>query len=182
MTCPLPHQTLLFQWLGVNLGGWLLLERGPSEPFFEDQNAPGDEEWAFCQLMRQRGHAEEVFEAHRSKHFVEDDIVRMKALGLNAVRVPFGYWCVTGPTEGDAYVGPCLHHLDNVVAWCEKHGLQVNKTEKKRGKDNSTSLKFSAIVFALTHTHPCSPLLHHYFGFALLFFREGFRLSVFLPC
>lgn len=30
-----------------------------------------------------------------------------------------------GPTSGDPYVGPCIHHLDNVVKWCERHGLQV---------------------------------------------------------
>lgn len=122
---PPPPRPARPQWLGVNLGGWLLLERGPSAPLFEQQGALGDEEWAFCQLMRQRGAAEAVFAAHRASHFVEADVVRMQAAGLNAVRVPFGYWCVAGPSSGDAYVGPCLEHLDNVVGWCETHGLQV---------------------------------------------------------
>ena len=66
-----------------------------------------------------------MFAAHRSTHFVEADLARMKAAGLNAVRVPFGYWCVAGPSDGDAYVGPCVQHLDDVVDWCEKLGLQV---------------------------------------------------------
>ena len=41
------------------------------------------------------------------------------------MRVPFGYWIVTGPTEGDAYMGPAIHHLDDAVRWCGVHGLQV---------------------------------------------------------
>jgi len=113
------------KWLGVNLGGWLLLERGPSQPLFEDQGIPGDEEWGFCEALRKQGTAEAVLAAHRARHFTEASIAEMKGMGLNAVRLPFGYWVVTGPSHGDPYVGPCLNHVDDCVNWCQKHGLQV---------------------------------------------------------
>jgi len=108
------------------------LERGPASPLFENMGFDGDEEYGFCKLLHlpafERGHglsAAEVFETHRRSHVTEATIIDIKAMGLNAVRVPFGYWCVLGPTKGDPYVGPSLHHLDNVVDWCEKHRLQV---------------------------------------------------------
>ena len=112
-----------------------MLERGPSQPLFEDAGVPEDldEEFGFCEALRQRGgggaageaELEATFGAHRKRHVTEETIWQVKALGLNCVRVPFGYWVVTGPTRGDPYCGPCMEHLDNVVQWCEKHGLQV---------------------------------------------------------
>jgi len=41
------------------------------------------------------------------------------------VRLPFGYWVVTGATEGDPYEGPCLNMLDHAVDLAGKFGLQV---------------------------------------------------------
>ena len=40
---------------------------------------------------------------------------RAQAAGLNAVRIPFGYWIVSGPTEEDPYQGPDLDALDRLV-------------------------------------------------------------------
>ncbi|CAJ1340184.1 unnamed protein product [Effrenium voratum] len=46
-------------------------------------------------------------------------------MGLNAVRIPFGYWIVTGPTHGDPYEGPALELLDRAVQWAKDFGLEV---------------------------------------------------------
>ena len=46
-------------------------------------------------------------------------------VGLNAVRLPFGYWVVTGPSGGDPYEGPCLEVLDEGVRLAGEAGLQV---------------------------------------------------------
>ena len=45
--------------------------------------------------------------------------------GFNSVRLPFGYWIVTGPTHGDPYVGPSIELIDAAVEWAARHGLQV---------------------------------------------------------
>eukprot|EP00913_Durusdinium_trenchii_P004018 g3721.t1 len=42
--------------------------------------------------------------------------------GLNAVRLPFGYWVVQEPGAGEAYEGPCLEALDRAVALIEDVG------------------------------------------------------------
>eukprot|EP00747_Dinoflagellata_sp_TGD_P165529 gnl/TRDRNA2_/TRDRNA2_186904_c0_seq1.p1 gnl/TRDRNA2_/TRDRNA2_186904_c0~~gnl/TRDRNA2_/TRDRNA2_186904_c0_seq1.p1 ORF type:complete len:581 (+),score=86.80 gnl/TRDRNA2_/TRDRNA2_186904_c0_seq1:107-1849(+) len=115
-------------WRGVNLGGWLLCEPGPSAELFQKYGPRASCEWQLCQEMHEHLGVEgtrAAFKLHREKFVTEDDIRRIRALGLNAVRVPFGYWAVLGPTEGDFYDGPCLEYLDRVVMWCERHGLQV---------------------------------------------------------
>jgi hypothetical protein len=99
-TCLFVHRRP--KWLGVNLGGWLLLERGPSHPLFEETEAKHtddkgsnslklpDEEFSVSAVLRKKGLVGEVYRKHREEHFKEEDIVAIKAFGLNAVRVPFG--------------------------------------------------------------------------------------------
>lgn len=69
--------------------------------------------------------AERALAAHRERCITEDDFRSIRALGLNAVRIPFGYWVVTGPAEGDPFVGPGLQHLDRALAYCQAYGLQA---------------------------------------------------------
>lgn len=127
----LEHQRRLYwrhaPWRGVNLGGWLLLEPGPSADLFE--RCPGARsEWSLMRKMRETLGADgaaEVLRHHRETFITEEDIRRIKALGMNAVRIPFGYWVITGPANEDEFVGPCVEYLDRAVEWCKIHGLQV---------------------------------------------------------
>lgn len=120
-------------WRGVSLGGWLLLEPGPSDPLFERHPEPesGEEvrcEWELMEVLRRtRGddEATKIIRQHRETHITKCDFMRIRACGLNAVRLPFGYWVVLGPNEGDPYVGPALEYLDRAVDWAEEFGLQV---------------------------------------------------------
>jgi len=114
-------------WRGVNLGGWLLMEPGPNASIF-DAHGPASSEWELMSRMRaslgDEGARQEI-QVHRDTFITEDDFRRIHALGLNAVRIPFGYWVVTGSTNGDPYIGPCLEYLDRAVAWAQAHDLQV---------------------------------------------------------
>lgn len=112
---------------GVNLGGWLLLEPGPSSALFQQFDCTGCE-WQLMQRMRERlgsDGALDVLRTHRETFMVEDDFRRIQQLGLNSVRLPFGYWVVTGPAPGDAYAGPGLEYIDRALSWCKAFGLQV---------------------------------------------------------
>lgn len=127
----LGHQRSLYwrhaPWRGVNLGGWLLLEPGPSAALYEQFGCNGCE-WQLMQKMREAlgpESAADKLRMHRETFVTEGDIQRIAQLGMNAVRIPFGYWVVTGPTHGDVFVGPCMEYLDRAVAWCSVHGLQV---------------------------------------------------------
>lgn len=122
------------KWVGVNLGGWLLLEWGPSTPLFQQQSVAqdGEYEWAVSEALREQGVAQEVFGEHRGRHVTAAELRHIAAIGCNAVRLPFGYWVVTGPSapsgdcaQVDPYVGPCLEVVDRLVADAAEAGLQV---------------------------------------------------------
>lgn len=113
------------RWNGVSLGGWLLLEPGPSYPFFNDVS-PEDVrcEWDLMKILR-RQKALGQLQRHRETHICFQDFLQIKAMGLNAVRLPIGYWVVLGPSHGDPYEGPCIEFIDRAVEWAERAGLEV---------------------------------------------------------
>mmetsp|Transcript_21900 Transcript_21900/g.61188 ORF Transcript_21900/g.61188 Transcript_21900/m.61188 type:complete len:603 (-) Transcript_21900:213-2021(-) len=120
-------------WNGVSLGGWLLLEPGPASPLFERNTDPRHThdvrcEWDLMTYMRQkkgREHAAAVIQKHRETHIAKRDFEQIRACGLNAVRLPFGYWVVLGATGREPYHGPGLEFIDRAVDWAEQCGLQI---------------------------------------------------------
>jgi len=114
-------------WRGVNLGGWLLLEPGTAKALFKRHAQDGQEatcEWDLAQTLRRRGVVGEMID-HRESFITKQDFQRIQSYGLNAVRLPLGYWIVLGPAEGESYVGPALEYIDRAVSWAEECGLQV---------------------------------------------------------
>eukprot|EP00927_Polykrikos_kofoidii_P049547 TRINITY_DN43596_c0_g1_i1.p1 TRINITY_DN43596_c0_g1~~TRINITY_DN43596_c0_g1_i1.p1 ORF type:complete len:658 (-),score=102.89 TRINITY_DN43596_c0_g1_i1:173-2146(-) len=127
----LQHQRRLYwrkePWRGVNIGGWLILEPGPSAALFE-KYGPASCEWDLMVKMREQlGNegAQVALEAHRETFVCEHDFRRIRDIGLNAVRIPFGYWTVIEPGTGEPYFGPSIEYLDRAVGWCKSLGLQV---------------------------------------------------------
>ena len=74
---------------GVNLGNWLVLEKWMSPALFEGTTAE-DEDHLPRQLSK------EIYEArirvHRSEYISERDFVSIKAMGMEAVRIPVPYF------------------------------------------------------------------------------------------
>mmetsp|Transcript_87881 Transcript_87881/g.246820 ORF Transcript_87881/g.246820 Transcript_87881/m.246820 type:complete len:635 (-) Transcript_87881:70-1974(-) len=123
----LPRQSL--PWNGVNLGGWLLLEPGPASELFKRHPRPGSQdpwscEWDLMKALRKEQALHELT-THRETFLHRSDFEQIQAAGLNAVRLPFGYWVVLGPCAGEAYEGPALQYIDRAVDWAEELGLQV---------------------------------------------------------
>ncbi|CAL1143993.1 unnamed protein product [Cladocopium goreaui] len=119
-------------WKGVNLGGWLLLEPGPSYPLFTHHllkdKSQARCEWDLMKVLHEKlgkAGAMEVIRSHRETHITKADFQRVKAFGLNAVRLPFGYWVITEPRPKEPYIGPALEYVDRAVAWAEELGLQI---------------------------------------------------------
>ncbi|KAL3733226.1 hypothetical protein ACJRO7_022711 [Eucalyptus globulus] len=69
--------------------------------------------------------APEVMREHWSTFIVEDDFKFIAENGLNAVRIPVGWWIASGPNPPRPYVGGSLAYLDNAFSWAEKYGLKV---------------------------------------------------------
>lgn len=103
---------------GVNLGNWLVLEKWMNPALFEGTMAE-DEYHLPAQLPR------EVYEArirvHRSEYITERDFVRIRAMGMDAVRIPVPYF-IFGDRK--PFIG-CIEELDKAFNWAERYGLQI---------------------------------------------------------
>ncbi|KAL0366431.1 UNVERIFIED_CONTAM: putative glucan 1,3-beta-glucosidase A [Sesamum radiatum] len=66
-----------------------------------------------------------VMKEHWSTYIVEDDFKFIKRNGLNAVRIPVGWWIASDPSPPKPYVPGSLQALDNAFSWAEKYGIKV---------------------------------------------------------
>ena len=117
---------------GVNLGGWLVLERWMKESLFTGVN--GKDETCFCvQLGREE--ATRRLREHWDTWITEADFEWIAAHGFNAVRIPVGHWIFGSAsgypyheryvTDPHPYVDGGIERLDRAFDWAEKHGLMV---------------------------------------------------------
>jgi glucan 1,3-beta-glucosidase len=100
---------------GVNLGGWLVLEKWMTPSLFAGTTAR--DEYTFMQTP---GAAEKI-EQHRQTFITEADFAWLKDNGVNAVRIPIGYWIF----EGDGPFTAAVQYLDWAVQMADKYQLKV---------------------------------------------------------
>ncbi len=100
---------------GVNLGGWLLLEKWMTPTLFKDSGAI--DEYTF---MRTPGAALKI-KQHRDTFITEEDFAWLQAHGMNAVRIPIGYWILGNCAP---YVA-AIEYLDWAMDMANKYNIQV---------------------------------------------------------
>lgn len=122
--------------VGVNVGGWLVLERwlvganqesvehGPIASPFE--GGPHAEcEHSLTRILREKDELDRLA-TFREQYVTRKDFEAMRALGINAVRIPFGYWVVDESVhQSDFFAGRGLGYLDDAMRWAEELGLKV---------------------------------------------------------
>jgi glucan 1,3-beta-glucosidase len=102
---------------GVNLGSWLVLERWMTPDIFDGTDAP--DEYTLCQILGDR--AKSRLDRHRETFITADDFRWIKEHGLNAVRLPVGYWALEAPKP---YV-ECSRFIDFALDQSQKNGLKL---------------------------------------------------------
>ncbi len=100
---------------GVNLGGWLVLERWMTPRLFADTNARDEYEF-----MLSPGALAKLRE-HQKTFITEEDFKWMSQNGINAVRIPIGYWIF----ESDGPLKPSIGRLDWAVRMGGKYDIKV---------------------------------------------------------
>lgn len=100
---------------GVNLGGWLLLERWMTPSVFEGTDAI--DEYTF---MHTPG-AREKLREHQKNFIREEDFRWLAQNGVDAIRIPVGYWIF----EGDVPYVSCIGRLDWAFRMAEAYGIRV---------------------------------------------------------
>jgi glucan 1,3-beta-glucosidase len=74
---------------GVNLGGWLVLEKWIKPSLFAGQTA--EDEYTLCQALGKEK-ASALLQKHRETWITADDFKWLASHGINSVRLPVGYW------------------------------------------------------------------------------------------
>ena len=74
---------------GVNLGGWLVLEKWIKPSLFAGQTA--EDEYSLSQALGKEK-AAALLQKHRESWITADDFKWLAAHGINSVRLPVGYW------------------------------------------------------------------------------------------
>lgn len=69
--------------------------------------------------------ATQVLRNHWSTYITESDFSFIASSGLNAVRIPVGWWIASDPDPPLPFVGGSLQALDNAFSWAEKYKLGV---------------------------------------------------------
>jgi glucan 1,3-beta-glucosidase len=102
---------------GVNLGSWLVLERWMTPDVYSGTDA--QDEYSLCLGLGNR--AKSRLDRHRETFITEDDFRWIKNCGLNAVRLPVGYWAL----EAAKPFVECSQFIDFAFDQCEKNGLKL---------------------------------------------------------
>lgn len=119
-----------FQYRGVALGGWLLLEPWITPLLFDDTipssgnvSAMAEDEYSFCKNLG----PEEAFnrlQTHWDSFYKECDFEEMRRFGFNMVRIPIGYWAFD-KLLGDPYIFGAQEYLDKAIEWAHNNDLKV---------------------------------------------------------
>ncbi|KAJ1930078.1 hypothetical protein IWQ60_000621 [Tieghemiomyces parasiticus] len=113
---------------GVNLGGWLVLEKWITPSVFRQfEGTPNadkvKDEWSFCEVLGQV-EARRQLEQHWGSWVTEDTVRTLRGYGLNLLRIPLGHWAVD-PVSSEPYVTGALDHVWRVVEWARKYQMKV---------------------------------------------------------
>ncbi|KAK6922982.1 Glycoside hydrolase, family 5 [Dillenia turbinata] len=69
--------------------------------------------------------ASRIMHDHWNSYITEQDFNFMSTNGLDAVRIPVGWWIAQDPTPPRPFVGGSLNALDNAFTWAQKYGMKV---------------------------------------------------------
>ncbi|KAL9632354.1 MAG: hypothetical protein Q9164_005371 [Protoblastenia rupestris] len=102
---------------GVNIGGWLLLDSILNAKLLSAAGAV--DQWTFDSTTGARS----KLQAHRETYFTEASVQLLKSYGINAIKIPIGYW--TWDNSGTPYAQGADAYLDKAIGWAEAAGIKV---------------------------------------------------------
>lgn len=100
---------------GVNLGGWLVLEKWMTPTLFEGTDAIDEYSLSLT------ANGKEAIRRHHEVFITEEDFIWMAEHNIQAVRVPIGYWVFGNERP---YVSG-IDKLDWAFIMAEKYGMRV---------------------------------------------------------
>ena len=125
-----PQQHFAKKCRGVNLGGWLVLEKWITPSLFAGLNAV--DETSYCVELGEAQATQRLTE-HWNTYITREDFAWLAKVGINAVRLPIGHWLFGKDypyhkSYGDnryPFVTGGVAIVDNVFAWANEFNLRV---------------------------------------------------------
>jgi glucan 1,3-beta-glucosidase len=117
------------RWRGVNLGGWLVLEKWMTPSLFAGRTATDETTW--CAELGADARA--VLGEHWRRWITREDFLWLASIGIDAVRLPLGHWVLGPPypwhpAYGSArqpFVEGGIDVVDRVMDWAGECGIAV---------------------------------------------------------
>jgi hypothetical protein len=136
------------KWHGVSLGGWLVMEINPSKlpakpppdmrPYWMFDQFEARSELDFVlELRAAKGddYTIATMKNHWSHYYTDEMLDKAMTLGINAVRIPVGYWIMDAPDGGsspleygfspEGFVTGGLNHLREMLIKLKKRGMKA---------------------------------------------------------
>jgi len=107
---------------GIGLGNWLLPEGYMWR--FKKAVSPRQINEVVTELIGPAA-AREFWKKYRENYITKKDIVYLKKIGMNSVRVPINYRVLTPENHPGIWLKSGFQTLDNVIKWCSEEGIYV---------------------------------------------------------
>ncbi|KAK9450258.1 glycoside hydrolase superfamily [Limtongia smithiae] len=126
---------------GVNIGGWLVVEKWLGGDIWDIEGCDDAvDEWTLAAALGDG--APSAFAAHWEAFFNQSIVSKMALAGVNALRIPVGYWSVTNVSDSTPYVFGGIDYLDTAIEWARDEGMVVwidlhGAPGSQNGYDNS---------------------------------------------
>ncbi|MFZ1812406.1 MAG: cellulase family glycosylhydrolase [Candidatus Saccharimonadales bacterium] len=128
---------------GINLGGWLVVERWITTDVFDGVTGPAE-----IDIVRELGYdvARKRLDRHRATFITEKDFAWLSREGFDFVRLPVGYWLFE---QTDDFIDGEIY-IQKVFRWAEKHAMKIildfhGLQGSQNGKDHSGQVRKVAL-------------------------------------
>lgn len=128
------NQNATARWLsnnspirGVNLGSQFVMEPWMASDEWNSMGCGGQASEFDCVNKLGQAQANAVWAKHWSTWTTKDDIAQMKSYGLNAIRIPVGYWIREDlvDTNSEHFPQGGLHYLEQICGWASDAGFYI---------------------------------------------------------
>ncbi|QGA15346.1 hypothetical protein EYB26_003003 [Talaromyces marneffei] len=112
---------------GVNLGSLFVFEPWLAESAWSSIGCSGQNSEFDCVSALGQETANTNFADHWGSWIVENDIATMSSYGLNAIRIPVGYWMREDIVYSDSEHFPqgALSYLEQICGWASDYGFYI---------------------------------------------------------
>ncbi|KAL9113358.1 MAG: hypothetical protein Q9227_002399 [Pyrenula ochraceoflavens] len=122
---------------GVNVGNWLILEKWmDSTQLFSGNFGDASDQYTFDQISG----SQSALQQHWSTWFTEADVQKLASTGINALRIPIGWWAFDNSSA--PYQQGAADYLDQAIGWARNANMKVwidshGSPGSQNGFDNS---------------------------------------------